>query len=92
MKTRLSLLLLCSSLFASFAGGNQKEVYSWTVINSDKEILARFLYWDLESDKIVVEKNNTEYKIPFERLTKNLSFTSSFSWRARKRRMVNRIG
>jgi len=71
MKTRLSLLLLCSTLFASFAGANQKEVYSWTVINSDKEILARFLYWDVESDKIVVEKNNTEYKIPFERLTKN---------------------
>jgi hypothetical protein len=71
MKTRLSLLFLCFALFASFAGANQKEVYSWTVINSDKEILARFLYWDVESDKIVVEKNNTEYKIPFERLTKN---------------------
>jgi hypothetical protein len=71
MKTRLSFLLLCSTLFASFAGAKEKADYSWTVIDSDKEFLAGFLYLDVESDKVVVEKNNREFKILFERLTKN---------------------
>jgi hypothetical protein len=71
MKTRLSLLLLCSSLFASFAGAVPKTEYPWTVVDSDKEILAGFWHFDVKSGTVGLEKNNRPFTIPFKRLTKN---------------------